>query len=52
MKRFNLLILKFIVCLLICYITNKIADTYLSGGIAGTLCMGIQRIIDKETKED
>ena len=52
MKEFNLGILKFIFCLLICYITNKMSDTYLSGGIAGMLCMAITEFIDKKSEEE
>lgn len=52
MKKFNLYILKIIFCLLICYITNKMSDTYLSGGIAGILCMSILEIIDKKSEEE
>ena len=52
MKKFNLYILKIVFCLLICYVSNKMSDTYLSGGIAGILCTSIIEIIDKKIKEE
>lgn len=47
MKTLNRLLLKFIIFYIICFITNKISDTYFSGGIAGMLCMVAGGVIDK-----
>lgn len=52
-KAINRVLIQFIIYLIIVYITNKVSDTYISGGIAGMLCLVIgESINDLEAKTD
>ena len=52
MRKFNLVILKTIVYIIICYIAHKISDDFLSGGIAMAMCICVGNFIDKKSEED
>ena len=52
MKKFNLLILKTIVYLIICYIAHTISDDFISGGIAMAMCLTIGEFIDEKSEEE
>ena len=52
MNRFNLILIKIAIGLIIVCIAHTISDSFESGGIAIALFMTILQYINKKTKED
>lgn len=52
MEKFNLIMLKTMIYMIICYIAHKLSDDFLSGGIAMAMCIIASDVIDNRTKEE
>lgn len=51
MQKFNLIMLKTMFYMVICYIAHKLSDDFLSGGVAMAMCLIVGDVIDNKTKE-
>ena len=52
MGKFNLIMLKTMIYIIICYIANKISNDFISGGIAMAMCLVVGDFIDEKVKEE